>query len=139
MLYFQGYYWWPFFTVFLLHWKLAWFVISGLVRSNVCLLFPNCWSRDDSAFCCRQSICFHHLQPISWLDENLRISLGSVPVWHRQHATKGGLWATIFKSADAVHLKLLCYLGDAIRGAVSADLKVVARNRPLHATRSMML
>ena len=44
---------------------------------------------------------------------------------------KGPLWATIFKSADTVHLILLCFLGDAIRCAMSADLKMVARNRPL--------
>ena len=39
--------------------------------------------------------------------------------------------ATILKSAVTVHLILLCYLGDAIRFAVSADLIMVARNRPL--------
>ena len=44
---------------------------------------------------------------------------------------KGRLRATIFKSAEAVHLILLCHLGDAIRCAVSADLKIVTRNRPL--------
>ena len=38
---------------------------------------------------------------------------------------------TIFKSAETVHLILLCYLGDAIRCAVSVDLKMVARNYPL--------
>ena len=32
---------------------------------------------------------------------------------------------------DTVHIILLCYLGDDIRCAVSADLKMVARNRPL--------
>jgi len=40
------------------------------------------------------------------------------------------LRAAIFKSADTAHLILLCYLGDAIRCAVSVDLKMVARNRP---------
>ena len=45
--------------------------------------------------------------------------------------SKGRLRATIFKSAEAVHLILLCYLGDAIRWAVTADFKMVARSRPL--------
>ena len=44
---------------------------------------------------------------------------------------KGRLRATIFKSAERVHLILLRYLGDAIRCAVSADLKMAARNRSL--------
>ena len=34
---------------------------------------------------------------------------------------KGRLWAIIFKSAETVHLILLCELGDAISYAVSAD------------------
>ena len=46
-------------------------------------------------------------------------------------AMKGGLRLAIFKSAEKVHGILLCYLGDAVRCAVSADLKMVARNRPL--------
>ena len=44
---------------------------------------------------------------------------------------KGKLWLDIFLSAETVHLILLCYLDDAIRCAVSADLKMVARNRTL--------
>ena len=44
--------------------------------------------------------------------------------------SKGPLRATIFKSAETVHLISLCYLGDAIRYAVSADSKIVASNRP---------
>ena len=50
---------------------------------------------------------------------------------------KGRLRAIIFKSAETVHLILMCYLGDAIRCAVSADLKMVARNRPLTEFRKM--
>ena len=46
--------------------------------------------------------------------------------------TKGGLRATILKSAETVHLMLLCYLGDAIRCDVSADFKMVARNPPCY-------
>ena len=41
--------------------------------------------------------------------------------------------ATIFKSAETVHLHLLTllrYFDDAIRCALSADLKMVAGNRP---------
>ena len=45
--------------------------------------------------------------------------------------SKGQSRATIFKSADTVYLKLLRNLGDAIRCAASADLKMVLRNRPL--------
>ena len=45
--------------------------------------------------------------------------------------SKGRLRAAIFESAETLHLILLCYLGDAIRSAVSADSKMVARNRPL--------
>ena len=44
---------------------------------------------------------------------------------------KGRLRATTLKSAKTVYLILLCYLGDAIKCAVSADFKMVARNRPL--------
>ena len=36
-----------------------------------------------------------------------------------------------FKSAETVHLMLLFYLYDAIRCSVSADLKMIAPNRPL--------
>ena len=39
-----------------------------------------------------------------------------------------GLRAAILKSAETIHRVLLCYLGDAVRCAVSADLKIVARN-----------
>ena len=47
-------------------------------------------------------------------------------------AVLGRLVAAIFNSAETVHLVvLLCYLGDAIRSAVSADLKMVSHNRPL--------
>ena len=38
---------------------------------------------------------------------------------------------TVFKSAETVHLILLCYLCDAVRCDVLADLKMVARNRLL--------
>ena len=48
------------------------------------------------------------------------------------HGTKRGLRATMLKSAETVHLILLCNLDDAIRCAVSADSKMVARNHPLH-------
>ena len=41
---------------------------------------------------------------------------------------KGRLRATISKSAETVYLIVLSYLGDAIRCAVSADLKMFARN-----------
>ena len=44
---------------------------------------------------------------------------------------KGRLRGTIFKSAETVHLIMLCYQGDAIRCALSADLKMVARNHLL--------
>ena len=47
---------------------------------------------------------------------------------------KGRLRVAIFKSAETVYLILLHYLSDAIScavSAVSADLKMVARNRPL--------
>ena len=37
----------------------------------------------------------------------------------------------MFKSAETVHLILLCYLADAIRCAASADFKMGARNHPL--------
>ena len=47
--------------------------------------------------------------------------------------TKGRSRATIFKSDEAVHLILLCYLGDAIKCAVSVDLQMVSRNRPFFA------
>ena len=46
-------------------------------------------------------------------------------------AIEGGVRVTIFKSAETVRLILLCYLGDAIKYTESADLKMVARNRPL--------
>ena len=36
---------------------------------------------------------------------------------------KGKLRAAIFTSAKTVHLILLCYLGNAIRSAVSVDLR----------------
>ena len=44
---------------------------------------------------------------------------------------KGRLRGTIYKSAETVHLIMLCYQGDAIRCALSADLKMVARNHLL--------
>ena len=44
---------------------------------------------------------------------------------------KGRLRVTIVKSTQTVHLILLCYSDEAIRCVVSADLKGVARNRPL--------
>ena len=44
---------------------------------------------------------------------------------------KGRLRATISKSAETVHLIVLRYLGDAIRCAASANLRMFARNRPL--------
>ena len=37
----------------------------------------------------------------------------------------------MFKSAGTVHLVFLCYLADAIIYPISADLKMVARNRLL--------
>ena len=43
---------------------------------------------------------------------------------------KGRLLATIFESAETVHLILLCYFGDSLRWAVSAEKKMVARNHP---------
>ena len=43
----------------------------------------------------------------------------------------GRLRAAIFQSAVTVHCILLYYFGYAIRCAVSADLKMAARNRPL--------
>ena len=48
--------------------------------------------------------------------------------------TKGRLRVAIFESAETVHLILLCLLGDALRCAVSADLKMAADNRPLPKT-----
>ena len=45
---------------------------------------------------------------------------------------KVGLRTTIFKPAETVHLILFCQSGDAIRCAVLANLKMVARNRPLN-------
>ena len=44
---------------------------------------------------------------------------------------QGLLQVAIFKSAEAVHLILLRYYGDANRCAVSADLKMVACDQPL--------
>ena len=44
--------------------------------------------------------------------------------------SKGQFRAIIFKSVEAVHGILLCYLADAKRCALSADLKIVACNRP---------
>ena len=44
---------------------------------------------------------------------------------------KGRYRATIFESAETVHLILLCYFGVAIRKFVPAKIKMVARNRPL--------
>ena len=44
---------------------------------------------------------------------------------------KGWVRATIIKSAEKVHLILVCYLADALRCAVSADLKMIANNHPL--------
>ena len=44
---------------------------------------------------------------------------------------KGRLRASIVKSPETAHLILLYYLGDAMRCVVSADLKMLARNRPL--------
>ena len=49
----------------------------------------------------------------------------------RLDLVKGQLRATILKSAEIVHLILLCYLGDAIGCAASADSKIVAFNRLL--------
>ena len=46
---------------------------------------------------------------------------------------KVGLGTTIFKPAETVHLILFCQSGDdAITCAVLANLKMVARNRPLN-------
>ena len=44
---------------------------------------------------------------------------------------KGRLRTAIFKSAETEHLIFLCYLGDAIKCAVSAALKMAAHNRAL--------
>ena len=41
--------------------------------------------------------------------------------------SKGQLRATILKSAETVFFIFFCYIGDAIRCALSADLKMVAR------------
>ena len=46
-------------------------------------------------------------------------------------SSKGRLRAVIFKSTETVHHILLCYLDDALRCPVSADVNMVARNRPL--------
>ena len=43
---------------------------------------------------------------------------------------KGRLRATIFESAETVHLIMLCYFGDAIRWTVSAEKKMSVHNRP---------
>ena len=55
------------------------------------------------------------------------------PFWNKNELekSKGRLGLTIFKPAETVHLILLCCLGDAIRCAVSVDLKMVARKRSL--------
>ena len=45
--------------------------------------------------------------------------------------SKERLRAAIFKSAETVYLILLCNLGDAVRCAVSAALKMAAHNCPL--------
>ena len=45
--------------------------------------------------------------------------------------SKGRLRMTIFKSAETAHLILVCYIADAIRCTVSADLKMAAGNRSL--------
>ena len=44
---------------------------------------------------------------------------------------KGRFRTNIFKSAETVYLLFVCYLGDAIRRAMSADSKMVACYRPL--------
>ena len=43
--------------------------------------------------------------------------------------SKGRLRATIFESDETEHLILLCYFGKAVRCAVSAENKMVARKR----------
>ena len=45
---------------------------------------------------------------------------------------------SIFKAAETVHLILLFFLGDATRCVGSADLKMVARNRPLEQIKSKL-
>ena len=71
-----------------------------------------------------------------WNDLGFNYSISKLWCWWESlminyRYGKGWLWAAIFKSAETIHLILLCYLGDAIRCAVSADLKMVARNPPL--------
>ena len=46
-------------------------------------------------------------------------------------AGKGRVGVATFESAETAHFKLLCYFGDAIKYAVSAENKMVVRNRPL--------
>ena len=48
-----------------------------------------------------------------------------------QSTGEGLLRATMFKLAETVHLILLCYLGEAIRYAVSAENKMIACKCPL--------
>ena len=48
--------------------------------------------------------------------------------------SKRRLRATNLKSAETLHLIFLCYFGDTIKCAESADCKMVARNRPLFAS-----
>ena len=53
-------------------------------------------------------------------------------LWKRNKSThKGRLRAAISISAEKVHVILMCYFGEALRCAVSAENKMVARIRPL--------
>ena len=52
-------------------------------------------------------------------------------IFYLEQEVKEQLRATIVKSAETVHLILLCYLCDTIRCAVSDDLKMVVRSRHL--------
>ena len=45
--------------------------------------------------------------------------------------SKGPLRATMFESAGMAELTLLCYFGNSVRWAVSAEIKMVAHNCPL--------
>ena len=46
-------------------------------------------------------------------------------------SSMGRLREAIFKSAEAVHLTLLCHFGEAIKCALSDENTMAARNRPL--------
>ena len=77
--------------------------------------------KKDSGHLLRKKTCFRHSIQFEYLCKISGDFDGGLIIY-----CKGRLRATIFKSAETAHLVLLCYFGDAIGWAVSAEKKMVA-------------